>query len=156
MGKLIILILVLVVSAPVQAVSLAQHVIVGDWLAQQVDTPWQAFAVGFISHAVLDYLPVQQAVVDPFKPHEYGLFWGEIIIAIWVLSDAVECRKRTWGIIGALTPDIIDGVMTVIAPDRWQRGEHLFPWHRSRRAIRLGEYQSLGVSITLFTFWMTF
>lgn len=133
-----ILILVLsVISSNAYAGSFATHVVLGDVIGKNVDTNTQAFLLGILSHAVLDSI----------DPHNYAPNWtnnksiqadidfilleffiaGKRLIEVWGSGDT----KRMWGVIGAIAPDIIDGIYSLKCPRCWQKGELLLPWHKA-------------------------
>ncbi|MFW6287504.1 MAG: hypothetical protein ACOC2J_01985 [bacterium] len=129
-----------------------KHLIVGDLLGQlfsYFDRYWLnnsflAFAVGFSSHIVLDYTD-NEFVVNWFNIQELSyaipfLLFQIIFSAILLrkvinnsrLSVSKYSRLRIYFIIGAVAPDIVDGIYSLINPAAWYNGQLLFPWHMAR------------------------
>ncbi len=128
---------------------LLKHLIVGDLLGQlfsYFDRYWLnnsmfAFIVGFLSHIVLDYSD-NEFVVNWYNIQELSyaipfLLFQIVFSAILLrkvinnsrLRESKYSRLRIYFIIGAVSPDIIDGIYSIINPAAWYNGQLLFPWH---------------------------
>jgi len=99
-----------------------------------------AFFLGVASHAIMDiaepdftvnwFNPVQLRSASPFL----GIQAGGIIFVLRVLFRETRNDRRAFllrmaAIIGAVIPDIIDGIYAILNPHAWYSGQLLFPWH---------------------------
>ena len=129
-----------------------------------------ASILGFFSHAVLDVVDndytinatsyetlKQDADYLAVQISGIGLKLYDILI-----NEKDEERKitRLAGVLGAVSPDIIDGVYSYLHPEKWQKGELLFPFHRAGTSIgdMQTKEQSMAKSglITLISFKIKF
>ncbi len=127
---------------------LLKHVLVGDLigsLAANSKDPKKnnlatVFMLGVISHAVMD-------ISEP----DYTINWfnrAELISALPFLTlqvggiglvmentvrESRSCPRtlmlRMAGILGAVIPDFIDGIYSILNPHAWYSGQLLCPWH---------------------------
>jgi len=128
---------------------LTKHVIIGDMLGTIsayynkpiINNNFFAFGLGFLSHAVLDYLE-NDYVVNWFNISELSAALPFIIfqitaagILLWVFIynnskySSEYTKLRIIAVIGAISPDLIDALYSVINPSAWYSGKLIFPWH---------------------------
>lgn len=110
-------------DAPLSAMSLGSHMIVGAGLGHELaDGPGGAFLVGVASHAVLDAIP-----------HYDGSGWFQnltLIAGILVTRDLYnrsgQDPRVLWGAVGGMVPDIEHFLASrgII-----KRGQKIFPSH---------------------------
>jgi hypothetical protein len=133
------------------------HTMVGDWIGETVTRlPDQRLNKGFLaavlafgSHAWLDkvdqdYTPnwvawrtdAEQLRKDlPYIALQIiGL--ATTLISIFQEKDKQVMQTRLAGVLGALAPDIIDGVYAYLNPQAWQKGDLLLPWHRPSKEVK--------------------
>lgn len=131
---------------------LFKHVLVGDILGRISASTHNnltgniitAFSLGIASHAVMDMLEPDYTA-NWFNKSElihdipYILFQisGISWFAHGIYKEKHNGNKhifllRIIAIIGAIIPDIIDGIYSIINPSAWYAGQLLFPWHRVR------------------------
>lgn len=105
------------------------HIAAGLAIAHAAQSPAAAVAMGILSHAAMDYaLPEYRG----WPPLRHWPWW------LWQAAGSVAllCRGwpwAAWGVLGAMLPDLVDGVYSLIRPQAWQSGELLCPWHRARK-----------------------
>lgn len=128
---------------------MVKHVIVGDMLgtlSAYFDNPVLnnsvcAFGAGFLSHAALDYIE-NDYVVNWFNQSEFlealpfvifQVVATAILLYIFIYNNKKYSSKytnlRIIAVIGAISPDLIDGIYSVINPAAWYSGQLIFPWH---------------------------
>ncbi|MFO7815929.1 MAG: hypothetical protein R6V14_09445 [Halanaerobiales bacterium] len=126
-----------------------KHVIVGDMIGTilayfdnpVINNPFTAFSLGFASHALLDNLE-NDFVVNWFNisrlRYAFPFLMFQIIAAIILIWIFIYNNKkysskytilRICAVVGAIIPDIIDGVYSIVNPAAWYEGKLLFPWH---------------------------
>lgn len=126
-----------------------KHVIVGDMIGTilayfdnpVLNNPFTAFSLGFASHALLDNIE-NDFVVNWFNFSElrYALPFVMFqimaaIILVWIFIynnrkySSTYTTMRISAVVGAIIPDIIDGVYSILNPAAWYEGQLLFPWH---------------------------
>ncbi len=140
MKNLLVLILtVLLVCMPASAGTLSMHIAVGDYLGEQSQTKVEAFLLGVASHAVLDSLPRHQYVVNWQNAQSLRKDMDVLLLdGVLSLTRTLEAVRsgdetRLWGVIGAVMPDIVDGLYALHCRECWMRGELLLPWHQSEK-----------------------
>lgn len=141
------------------------HVAIGDIIAKALaksgnpylNQPLVASILGFFSHAVLDKLDndytIDATTVDTilkdadFLTLQIGGV-GYKLYEILVKEDDEQTKiMRLAAILGAVSPDIIDGVYSLCNPEKWQKGELLMPFHRGgSRTPRQTKEQSMAKS----------
>ncbi len=91
------------------------HIIVGSAVGSHINSPWVAFAAGFVSHHILDFIPhLDYGVLKEKKTSvSTWLYIGLDIVAslailIYFLSAPHHQPNLIWGALGGLTPDIVD------------------------------------------------
>lgn len=126
-----------------------KHVIIGDIIGtilahfdnKIINNSITAFSLGFISHIFLDNLE-NDFVVNwfNFSKLKYALPFvlfqiiaAVILVWVFIYNNKKYSSKYTTlrisAVIGAIIPDIIDGVYSIINPTAWYEGQLLFPWH---------------------------
>lgn len=121
---------------------LLTHVSVADILGKilyTVKKPFIVFLIGCLSHGILDivdnehYINISKGAslsseIDFIAFETSGL----LIKAHDIFRDENISKRqiRIAAVFGALAPDIIDGIYSLIHPEKWQHGELLFPFHR--------------------------
>ena len=143
--------LVLILTFSAAASTPTQHIAISLSLEEYTDTPFEAFTVGFVSHAILDAIPPHQYTFDIFNPTHKD---SDIIVVEGLASSLLLIKywndeNKRYAMLGALTPDIIDGILCLADNERWYRGDHLFPWHERERN---SEKLSKGTTIVLTLF----
>ncbi len=108
-------------------------------------SPAVAFISGVGSHAAMDYLLPEYR---GWPPSRNKLWWawqatGSALFLYYTMPWAL------WGIIGAVLPDIIDGVYALINPQAWQKGTLLCPWHRARTQRDMTWAMTLALELLL-------
>lgn len=139
--------------------TVSQHVIVGEKLGEISDSKAEAFLLGFTSHIIMDSLNYRQYVFDIFDSKDYpvDLVVFESVITISKIYQAKDDKNKLWGIIGALSPDIIEGCMLIEDNSSWYKGENFFPWHKKRaRQKYLSKNETMGVTLFLLSLSGTF
>ncbi|MFW5962684.1 MAG: hypothetical protein ACOCQR_03615 [bacterium] len=137
----------------------AQHIMTSKALSNTVDSNFEAFLLGFGSHAVLDSLNYHQYVFNVFEPDDYSweLVGLETFVSLYEIYQSRNNSKELWGIVGALTPDIIDGVLTLTDSERWFEGDLLLPFHRSSNNQKLlNKEETMAITVVLFSFSKSF
>ncbi len=128
---------------------MVKHVIVGDMLgtlSAYCDNPIInnsvcAYGLGFLSHAVLDYTE-NDYVVNWFNQGElvealpfiiFQVVATAILLYIFIYNNRKYSSNytnlRIIAVIGAISPDLIDALYSVINPVAWYSGQLIFPWH---------------------------
>lgn len=125
-----------------------KHVVVGDLIGCMAASSKNrvhnnlgtAFALGVLSHAVLD-MSEPDYTVNWFSPTALtsstpflGFQFAGVGLAFKMLGKNTRDNPRalmirTAAISGAVIPDIIDGIYSVLNPNAWYSGQLLFPWH---------------------------
>ena len=124
------------------------HSALGSLLGYAVP-PWIAFVIGFISHMVLDIW------ISEFKAFPIKKYWVWLLsqVAIVIALVLLPPANMAFGVLGAITPDVIDGIYGFftkkkgginlpkslsskslkewINDSNWSAGNLLFPFHRS-------------------------
>lgn len=103
------LVLLLFFSQLAFSSSLATHGIVGGTLGQHfAQSDFQAFIMGFVSHALLDFMPHHDpGKDDPFEITFYTLFnLGGLWTAKEMYDETEGDSKFLWGALGGMLPDL--------------------------------------------------
>lgn len=126
---------------------LLKHILVADVIGSMV-AGWKgrhatmatAFGLGIFSHAIMD-LSEPDFTVNWFHSQqlkEATPFLGlQATGMAFVLRTMVKetrgdfraLKLRSAAIVGAVLPDVIDGIYALINPRAWYAGQMLFPWH---------------------------
>ncbi len=148
---IVIIFFLIIFSYEISALPTSQHLSIAILLSDFVKTEKEALFYGFISHAVTDSI-AQEYVFDIFafnKNTDYIAIEG--LLSILLL-------KRHWGdnikrmaMIGALAPDIIDGILIACDIDRYGNGDHIFPFHRPNNRKPISKNLTSISSIILFS-----
>ncbi len=128
-----------------------KHVVVADSIGTTLydssgrwGGPGTAFCLGIASHAVMDMLE-PDFTVNWFNPGDLQSatpFLGVQAGGLAFMLQKLLCRKseprmrlyvRLAAIIGAVLPDVIDGIYALLNPCAWYSGRMLFPWHSRTR-----------------------
>jgi hypothetical protein len=153
---MIALLILIALTMPASAGSLAMHTAVGDWCGRVAASDQDAAILGFASHALLDTWFRQNVVnwQDKTDMRRQKIYLAADIalagaVAWRAAQDEQNQTRRMVGIAAALAPDVIDGVYALIYPDRWMKGDLLLPWHDSIR-VQMGPTQTMlwAVGIT--------
>ncbi len=147
-----------------------KHVIVGDMLGtisayfhnQIINNSVFAFGIGFSSHIILDYLE-NDYVVNWFNMNELSnalpfLIFQFIatIILLWVFIynnrryTSKYSQLRIIAVFGAVSPDIIDGLYSVLNPEAWYSGNLIFPWHSTQAGMQnftMSMYTTMAITV---------
>ncbi len=126
---------------------LLKHVVVADSIGVMLNASEKktsnvgtAFTLGVVSHALMDVSEPDYTVnwfdfyhlgqAAPFLGLQVG---GFVFVMRMVFAetrnDPRAFRLRMAAIIGAVIPDIIDGIYSVLNPHAWYSGQLLLPWH---------------------------
>lgn len=126
---------------------LLKHVVVADAIGVMLNTSQKrtantatAFTLGVVSHAVMDiaepdftvnwFDSYQLGVAAPFLGFQVGgIFFVLRMVFAETRGDSRAFRLRMAAIIGAVIPDVIDGIYAVLNPQAWFAGQLIFPWH---------------------------
>jgi len=124
-----------------------KHVVVADSIGVMLNASGRkmgnlgsAFALGVASHAVMDLAEPDYTVnwfdsyylgqAAPFLGFQVG---GIVFVLRMVFAETRGnprgFRLRMAAIVGAVIPDVIDGVYAIFNPHAWYSGQLLFPWH---------------------------
>jgi len=155
--KLIITtLIILTLSLPAISATPAQHLIVVDYIGECAESPQQAFLVGLGSHVILDYIRPYKFDIFALDGSEQDIITLEGLVSSYlVISNWNNVNKR-WAYIGAMAPDIIEGILVLNDPQRWQRGENFFPWHQYNGRESMTKTQTMGMTVTLFALNVAF
>jgi hypothetical protein len=109
---------------------------------QQLHPAIPAALAGFASHALLDrvdadYTPDWTAWVDnpdalkADLPYIAAQLVGAAseVYSLTQEDDPTTRWARVAGVVGAVLPDIIDGIYSVVNPEAWKKGDLLLPFH---------------------------
>ena len=128
---------------------MVKHVIIGDILGTIsayfnkpiINNCVFAFGLGFLSHAVLDNIE-NDYVVNWFNKNElidalpfiiFQITVTAILLWIFIYNNrkysSEYTKLRIIAVIGAISPDLIDALYSVIYPAAWYSGKLIFPWH---------------------------
>lgn len=126
---------------------LLKHILVGDLIGSLAATESKknmriasVFSLGVLSHAIMD-MAEPDFTVNWFNPLELrratpflGFQAGGILFILRntfkeTRGDSHALKLRLAAIIGAVIPDIIDGIYSIINPTAWYTGRLLCPWH---------------------------
>lgn len=105
----LLLTLLLGLSLPLSASGLGTHGITGGTLGHLIaQNDWQAFLLGFASHALLDMMPHHDPVVGNYADIAFHV--GFNLTGLYVIDRmyALEDRdsKILWGALGGMIPDL--------------------------------------------------
>ncbi|MGM0445989.1 MAG: hypothetical protein ACQEQH_06230 [Bacillota bacterium] len=147
-----------------------KHVIAGDMIGTilayfdnpLINNSFAAFSLGFGSHAVLDLIE-NDYVVNWFNISEliYALPFvifqiTAAVVLLWVFVynnrkySSKYTKLRITAVFGAIVPDIIDGVYSIINPAAWYEGNLIFPWHSidvGSKDIVMSMYMTMLITI---------
>ncbi len=129
--------------------TISKHITIATILASFVNIPIIGFVIGFISHAVLDSLPQQQYQFNLFKPDKFIVAIESLIIVIMIYvikGNTVLIMSFT----GAVIPDIIDGLLSIINKNRYKTGNHLFFFHKLKGQTSRSRKQTIILSLVFF------
>ena len=150
--SLIALLTIFMISQAVNAWTPSQHISLGLLITENIECNITAFALGFVSHAATDSLPIQQYRFDLFNPSgNWDIVLLEGFLSAYLLYDNWHDEAARWAIIGSLAPDIIDGILSIIDRQRWQSGNHLLPFHESRNNRNKSKEYTMLFSIVMFS-----
>ncbi len=127
---------------------LLKHILVGDLIgslaanveSNQITSLASVFSLGVLSHAIMD-MAEPDFTVNWFNPLELkksspflGFQTGGILFVLRntfkeTRGDSHALKLRLAAIMGAVIPDIIDGIYSIINPTAWYSGRLLCPWH---------------------------
>ena len=91
-----------------QAADWITHAVAGGAFGFWLPAAW-AFVLGFLSHVVLDYAFNE---FKPFPLRKHG-WWLGVQVAVVAALLVLMPREVAWGILGALTPDLLDGLQSL-------------------------------------------
>ena len=132
----------------------SQHISLGLLLTEDIDNNITAFTVGFVSHIIADYFPLQQYRFDIFNPstEDADIILLEGFLSGYLIWDNWQDETAKWAIIGSLAPDIIDGILSLIDRQRWYDGRHTMPFHSvNDYSRRKNKVETMLFSIIMFT-----
>jgi len=110
MGALLLVLITIALAGTIlHGSGLGTHGVVGGalgaWLARN---PLEAFAVGFLSHALLDVMPHHDPVEE--DPLDVGFFVAFNLGALFVAHETYRAhdddQRILWGAIGGMLPDL--------------------------------------------------
>lgn len=111
--------------------TLIGHIAAGIITSKVTNSPAAAVVAGSMSHAAMDYaLPEFRG----WPPPKYLPWWAWQVIGSILL---LRCgwSWALWGVLGAVLPDLVDGIYSLVNPQAWQRGALICPWHRAGAEI---------------------
>ena len=127
------------------------HIATAKLLSVLTLNPFVAFVIGFGSHAVLDVIEPQEYSVNLFSwGKDRGFIILEIILTLTLIALSFFNRIYLFAMLGAILPDLIDGIACIINPERYEKGEHIFPFHRPKQVKELTKLQTILLSTVLF------
>ena len=147
---LVILILVIFTNT-VFALPTSQHISVAIFLSKYADTQQEALIYGFLSHAITDYIG-QEYVFDIFamnKNYDYIMIEG--LLSVFLLKKHWNNKTTRMAMIGALAPDVIDGILISTDLNRYSDGNNIFPFHRPNNRKPISKSLTTTISILLFS-----
>jgi hypothetical protein len=146
---------------------LIKHVLVGDMIGSFAANSenkffhktYTVFTLGVISHALMDmaepdytvnwFNQAQLGNASPFLALQGG---GTFFVLKTMLHSTKKnhlARKlRIAAIIGAVIPDVIDGIYSLINPSAWYTGQLICPWHNAN-------FNKMPWHINLMSMWAT-
>ncbi|MFW6006562.1 MAG: hypothetical protein ACOC4G_01395 [Bacillota bacterium] len=127
-----------------------KHIVVADFLGEilsysdkyRINSEITGFVIGVGSHILLDIID-NEFVINWFYFEDliyaFPFIIFELIFAIFIIRSVIDnsIKESSFNlvrinfILGALIPDIIDGIYALIKPGSWYSGSLLFPWHIS-------------------------
>lgn len=127
---------------------LLKHILVGDIIGslayesenRHFNSLTGVFSLGILSHAIMDmaepdftvnwFNPLELRKATPFLGFQAG---GILFLLRNTLRESQgrpgALQLRLAAITGAVIPDIIDGIYSILHPQAWYSGRLLFPWH---------------------------
>lgn len=148
--KMILCILILVMVSPsAYSLTTSQHISVSLILEKKADTNLEAFIYGFGSHALLDSIRPQHYNFDILNPtiKDIDIVSLESCLSIYQFYNAT--KKEKFAILGALAPDLIEGMLVLQDKSRYYEGNHLFPWHVATQKDKISKEKTMLLSLTL-------
>ncbi|MGE5623678.1 MAG: hypothetical protein ACM3UP_01480 [Methanocella sp.] len=127
------ILLTLALATPARAAPPSVHVLAAEMIADDSMTPARAFFVGVASHALLD-ATVEERVWDWTSRDAWRRNAGAVFSEAALLTLAYSrpmTRAQKWAVVGALLPDVIDGLYSLRNPSAWEAGLLIVPWHIS-------------------------
>ena len=96
-------------SVPLYGAGVGTHGLTGALLGHVVaQADWQAFLLGFASHALLDMMPHHDPVVS--NPYDLGFHVGFNLTGLYLVHRTYlgnqQDSKIWWGAVGAMLPDL--------------------------------------------------
>ncbi|MDI6872108.1 MAG: hypothetical protein QME79_12345 [Bacillota bacterium] len=123
--------LILALVIPARAAPPSVHVLAAEMITTDDMTPARAFFVGVATHALLD-ATVQERVWDWTSAEanrgNLGAVFSEAVLLCLAYSRPMT-RAQRWAVVGALLPDVIDGLWSLSNPAAWEAGLLIIPWH---------------------------
>jgi len=146
---------------------LIKHVLVGDMIGSFAANSehkffhktYTVFTLGVISHALMD-ISEPDFTVNWFNQGQLGnaapflaLQGGGTFFVLKTMLHSTKknplARKlRIAAIIGAVIPDVIDGIYSLINPSAWYTGQLICPWHNA-------SYNRMPWHVNLMSMWAT-
>ena len=103
--------------------TLTTHATLGAVIGHATGSPLIAFALGFISHFLIDMIPHGDCFLsDNYRIHKHNrkqavaYVMVDAVVAMFVvlilysIKDIDSARNFTWGIVGSVLPDLMVGV----------------------------------------------
>ena len=121
--------------------TLTTHATLGAVIGRAVGTPFLAFLFGFISHFLIDMVPHgDTGLSDNFRVHKrkrkqaVAYVVVDAVVAIFFVlllantRDIDSVRTFSWGIVGAVLPDLLVGIYQITKTRllRWFNTLHFF------------------------------
>ncbi|MFH1405229.1 MAG: hypothetical protein ABIH21_04005 [Patescibacteria group bacterium] len=103
--------------------TLTTHATIGAVIGRATGNPLLAFFIGFISHFIFDIIPHGDSklakdyyVLKKKKKKAFAFVTIDGVIALFLvlilanIKDIVDIRLYTWGVVGAVLPDLLVGL----------------------------------------------
>ena len=141
----------IILSINVYSFTPSQHISLSLILEKKSSNNFEAFTVGFISHAIADSLTPQHYTFDIFNPpsKEIDFISLEGFLSIYQILKYRDDVKKMYAVAGSLAPDIIEAIFVLLDKQRWYNGNHFFPWHDKGKRRQMSKEKTM-----LFTLWL--
>ena len=144
---------------------LIKHILIGETFGELssiskmsfIKNKYFLFSTGLSSHIIMDLIDKEYVVnwfnYSELKPAVFYIFF-QSFLSIYILYQVIKERKKKpdcfkikmFSILGAVIPDIIDGLYSILNPEVWYNGSLIFFWHRSSEYMYT---QTIGATIAI-------
>jgi hypothetical protein len=131
--------------------TLSQHIATASILSFLTNIPVVGFIIGFLSHIILDILEPQEYKINFTKVNnDKDIIMLEVLLSLALFYYSLGNIVIFLTVIGGILPDLIDGILSIIDRSRYQKGKHLFWFHRSNgEELTMSKRKTMILSIIL-------